>query len=482
MSLIKSGAALAFARLANQAVMFIGPIILVRLISVYDYGIYREFFVYATIAGIIGSAAVNRSLLYLLPKHPDSERQLVALSTLFVMFSSLIVALSVFGIDRFTELFSGFEFGLEVAIYLIVFLNFDYVECYWLVKNQIRKVIIYTLVRSAARLLAVVGAAYYYGDAATIIWSLIAVESIRLFYVVLSTLFARSNFRDRVRQSGIAREQLVFFSPLAIMASLETVNVNLGQLIVSDELGEEALAFYFVGSYAILIASLLYSSVSDLLFPKVVGAMSDNSFESLTPWRQMTNFYVAFMLAVTALGFVHANEIIGLLFSDKYLAAAPVFQVLIFGTLILSFDFNFVIRTLNKNTNSLVGYLILIPINLGISYALIAEHGLLAPAYAYLLAQACLTIYLGWRVILLTKLSFLQLFDWSQLSRISLAFLGSIAVLVMYTRFAGAEGLIHAIISSVLFLAVYLLLLGLVGFNALNYFGKQFGANVTTEI
>jgi len=474
MSLLKSGAALSFARLANQAVVFIGPIILVRLLSIQDYGVYREFFVYATIAGTLGSAAVNRSLLYLLPKYPKSEKRLVTLSTLFVLCCSTAVAAGFVLLSSFTGLLGDFPFAAEVAIYLIVFLNFDYVECFWLAKGQVRQVVSYTLIRSAARLVAAICAAYIFSSAESIILSLIAVEGLRLLYVLFSTLRNYRGLDSREHRPKLAVEQIVFFSPLALMASLEAINMNIGQLIVSSELGEESLALYFVGSYAVLVANLLYSSVSDLLFPKVVERATDDHFASLLPWRHMTNLYLVIMLAVTAIGYMHANEIISLLFSPKYLPAAAVFQLLIFGTLILSFDFNFVIRSLNKNFNSLIGYSILIPVNLIISYALIGQHGLLAPAYAYLIAQATLALYLGWRVKVLTGLSIGRMLEWAQLGRIIASFLIALIALHSYIYLVDTGGIVHAAISSIVFLAIYLLAMKALKVNTLNYFVSEF--------
>ncbi len=461
MSLVKSGLALSIARLANQAVMFIGPIILVRLISVHDYGVYREFFVYVNIGSILGCFAVNRSLLYMIPKYGEYERQIVLQSILFVLLGSVAVIGLFWMLHLNLNLFGDFKYVPELAIYLLLFLNLDYVENLWLAKGLIRHVVTYTITRSVFRLVAVILCAWYYESVSSMIFSLICVELVRMLFVFVYTLFKYSNIKvPNARSSKITTEQVMFFSPLALMASLEATNFNIGQLIVSAKLGEEALAYFFVGTYAVMISSLVYGSVSDVLFPTVIRNDRGKILDTLEPWRKVTNFYWLMMLAVCSIGAAYAETIVIFLFSEAYRPAIPVFRLLMLASLIQCFDFNFIIRVLNKNVNSVLGYLVLIPINLGVTYLLIDELGLFAPAIAFLLAQVALSVILCGRVLSLTGIRLSELIDWQQIVSISTCFLLALPVTYFFSTHL-EQSIVTAVIGSAVFLIVYLVLLRL---------------------
>lgn len=461
MSLVKSGLALSLARLANQAVMFIGPIILVRLISVHDYGVYREFFIYVNIGSILGCFAVNRSLLYIIPKYGEYERQIVLQSILFVLLGSLVVVGAFWAIHLKFGLFGDFNYVSPLAVYLILFLNLDYVENLWLAKGQIRHVVSYTMTRSMLRLLAVIFCAWYYQTVSSMVFSLIVVELVRLLFVFAYTLIKYTRGAPGSKVSAlVTKEQVIFFSPLAVMASLEAINFNIGQLIVSAKLGEEALAYFFVGSYAVMISSLVYGSVSDVLFPTVIRKDRGKILETLEPWRKVTNFYWLMMLALCSLGAAYAETIVIFLFSEAYRPAIPVFRLLMLASLIQCFDFNFIIRVLNKNVNSVLGYLVLIPINLGVTYLLIEDLGLFAPALAFLVAQMALSLILCARVLSLTGLKISELIDWGQIGAISSCFALSLPITYFFSSYLD-QSIITAASGAVLFLIAYLMLLRL---------------------
>ena len=52
--------------------MLISPVILVRLLSVHEFGMYREFLVYVSVLASIAGFGVNSSLLRFVPDDPQT--------------------------------------------------------------------------------------------------------------------------------------------------------------------------------------------------------------------------------------------------------------------------------------------------------------------------------------------------------------------------------------------------------------------------
>jgi len=68
----KQAAVLTAARFANYGLVLIGPIILVRILSVEQFGQYRQFVVYASFLQLFAAFSFAESLLYFVPSYAKS--------------------------------------------------------------------------------------------------------------------------------------------------------------------------------------------------------------------------------------------------------------------------------------------------------------------------------------------------------------------------------------------------------------------------
>ena len=72
---------------------------MVRLLSVEQYGEYRDFLLYGTILVLMVEFSINSSLAYFVPKYPARERLYFTQASLFVLCTSVatIVLVLLFG-------------------------------------------------------------------------------------------------------------------------------------------------------------------------------------------------------------------------------------------------------------------------------------------------------------------------------------------------------------------------------------------------
>src|ERR1700761_5819600 len=92
-------AILTLSRLASFGLMLISPIFLVRLLTVVDFGRYREFLLYASILQSFAQFSINDSLLYCVPANPRSPWRLARQTALLTSCSSLLVVMVLAAID-----------------------------------------------------------------------------------------------------------------------------------------------------------------------------------------------------------------------------------------------------------------------------------------------------------------------------------------------------------------------------------------------
>src|SRR5581483_12390607 len=92
-------AILTLARIANYGLMLISPVFLVRLLSVEEFGRYREFLLYASILQAFAQFSINDSLLYCVPANPGSPWRLARQTALLTLCSSALVVLVLAALD-----------------------------------------------------------------------------------------------------------------------------------------------------------------------------------------------------------------------------------------------------------------------------------------------------------------------------------------------------------------------------------------------
>src|SRR3954463_13626174 len=150
--LAKQAVLISLSRVANQALMVISPVVLVRLLSVQDFGRYREFLLYATLLTTFSAFSINPSLLYFVPSRPAATAVTIRRSLLLVAASSLTVMAIAIAADAVMhgQLFHGLRWS--IVVYVLLFVNFDFWEHLWLAEKKTAFVFAYTSGRLFARM------------------------------------------------------------------------------------------------------------------------------------------------------------------------------------------------------------------------------------------------------------------------------------------------------------------------------------------
>jgi len=137
-SFVSRGAVLASARLLNQALALLSPLLLVRLLDIVDYGRYRQFMALAILITSLGGFALAANLTYLLARSPERAAADVT-KTCALMFVVALVSALVVVLGRHwlvpAEIADSWRL---LALYVFMFLNLEVVVPYWLAQRRSR--------------------------------------------------------------------------------------------------------------------------------------------------------------------------------------------------------------------------------------------------------------------------------------------------------------------------------------------------------
>jgi O-antigen/teichoic acid export membrane protein len=444
----------------NQGLVVISPILLVRLLTVEEFGRYREFLLYAGLLSTICAFGINNSLLYFIPARPQSVRQMVRQALAMTFGTSVLVV----GITVLADYFaSGAILGgiaLPVAIYVLLFVNLDFWEFYWLALKRPLPVFAYTTGRLIARIVVVVVAASIWRDVLPIVWSLITLEAVRITGSWLAWRAAERSIdkADRAAEQSFWGEQFRYVFPVGMALILVTLNKSLGNLFVTKTLGVVALAHYAIGTHIQPVIGVLRNSVSDAVLPELAALKSAKGEGALPLWRRST---VVSMILLTAAGvvlFEFAHTFVVTLFSLSYEPAVLIFQIYLLVLVREVFDFGVALRAANKTTPIVTSSLFAILLNLLLLVTVLPIWGLPAAALAFVISRWAEGLVLSRSTMRAYNIGIKDLARWTDLGKVALAAL--LASIVLYGSFwIDHFGLIGVVLGSALFMVLFVVFL-----------------------
>jgi O-antigen/teichoic acid export membrane protein len=435
--------------------MLISPIFLVRLLTVVDFGRYREFLLYGAILQSFAQFSINDSLLYCVPANPDSPWRLARQTALLTLCSSLLVVLVLAALDSASGGQVVHGYLVPLAAYTLFSVNLDFWEYFWLARGHAKPVFFYSAGRLTLRVIVVVIVAMVTHDFHAIIWSLVALEAARLVAAGVALLVF-----DRSRQEPVLREpwrdQLRFCVPSGTASLLAMLNRNVSNVIVARLLGAAALAQYAIGRFGEPVVTTVRNSISAVILPEMVRKDRGSSAggTALALWQKATVVNAIMLLPIVVLVARYAVPLVTLVFGSNYVSAALIMQLYMLVVIRECFDFAPALRALNRTrplVESNVAGLITCTVAM---LLLIPLAGLPGAMLAFVIASYVDVTWLGWRTRQAYGVTVAELIPWRSIARTALA-AAVAALLIANSVWTDVFGRAGIVLAGLAYLAAY---------------------------
>jgi O-antigen/teichoic acid export membrane protein len=425
-------AILTLARMANYGLLIISPVILVRLLSVAQFGSYREFLLYATVLNTLSIFSINASLLYFIPAEPHSRWRVVRQTAVLLAASSVLVVGAMVAIDYVSGGRLVGHFVLPLAAFTLLSTNLDFWDYYWVATGRTGLVFTYSSVRLAARVAVATVTAAVTHNVETIIWALVVLEGVRLFVVAIVWMFVDKSRKEPPLEEPW-RAQLRYCVPTGTASVLSMLTRNFGSLVVARTLGAVSFAHFAIGRSGDPIVNILRTSVSSVVLPEMVRRGRGSRDASMALWRRATVVNAIVLLPVAVLILCFATPLIAIAFGKRYVAAAIVLKIYTLVMVRECFDFSPAIRA-NNRTRPLVESNVLSLIACGILLALLVPVAGVAGAMAAVaLATFVDAGWLAYRTMGSYQLTLGELIPWGSMGKTAGAAIVAGAVLFALT-------------------------------------------------
>jgi O-antigen/teichoic acid export membrane protein len=330
-SLTRSALWIAVAKTLAFAFGVILPVLLVRQLSVGEFGHYRQVFLAVNTAVAILPLGFAMNAYYFFPRQPQNKGKVVLNILLFYAFVSAAAGLAIVlrpgmlaGIFNTPDMLR-YEPMIALAIFVLV--SSSFFETVAIANGETRLAGTFIIVSTFSRVLLMLGAAVLFGTVLALVWAATIQGFIQMAILIA---YVATRFRGSWGWPDwrLLRAQLGYILPLGFSAILWWSQMDLHNYFVSNRLGPEVFAIYSVGCLQLPLWGVLLESVGSVMIPAVSGLQSRNDRRQIVVLTAammrklaMVCFPVLFFLLVTG------RDFIVILFTERYLDAWPVFAI-----------------------------------------------------------------------------------------------------------------------------------------------------------
>jgi O-antigen/teichoic acid export membrane protein len=390
--LTKRAALLAVAKIVGYALTLPLPIILVRLLSQSDFGLYKQAFQLVTTLVALLGLQFSVSIYYFMPRHPDKKPQVILNVLIFYGLLGGLTALFfalyprwITPIYKTDDLVSLVPF---IGIAMLLWLLSSLLEVITIADGDVRSASLFTVMIQLTKSALLIAAGLIFRSTQAIVIAAVVQGTLQCGILFV---YLKKRYGPFWRSFDLAlfKAQISNALPFGLGALAFGAQADLHNYFVSHYFEPALFAIYSVGCFDIPLLGMLYESVVSVLLPEVARLQVKEDNEGIislwaTAIRKLAFFYVPTYVLL----FVLREEVITFLFTKQYKASAIIFAInLLLLPLYLSVYTSFMRAFDDLRYYRLKLSLVMIPVTCALLYAGIHTAGLVGAVSACVIAQ-----------------------------------------------------------------------------------------------
>jgi len=307
------------------------PLLLVRRLDQTQFGIYKQLFLIFNTAVMVLPLGFGMSAYYFLPRERDRRQEIVLNIMLYNLGMGALACIAFLIYPALLDIIFH-QPGLTsyaplVGMVMLLWVVSTALEILPIANGEMKfasaMIVGVQLTRTAIYLAAVLA----FGSVRALVYAAI-VQGVLQTGVLLWYVESRfPNFWRRF-DAGLLRSQLSYALPLGFAGWLYTAQTDLHSYFVSNRLGAAVYAIYAVGTVQLPLMGLLAEATNVVVIPRVsVLQQANEAREIILLVARAMRKLAAVYFPIYAMLMVTAHEFVAFLFTKRYLASVPVFQI-----------------------------------------------------------------------------------------------------------------------------------------------------------
>lgn len=404
--MIKQASHIALGSIIVQGATILMYIFLARLLDEIQFATLRQIFLLQSILIAIFVSALPTAMMYFWGRCEESIKKQIIVNQFIIIISCVALSLCLVLFFLSTEiayLFNNYTMAPLLRVYSIATLGFVasvILPSFLLCMDRLSLNVFFATGIAFLNSVPPVYLAFYNASFESII-SIISFTQlsvgIGLFFYMWRVSYHPSFKYSFKRQCSAI---LKYMWPLMLATTLSIVGLKVDHIIVSGLLGLTLYAIYSVGAFELPLFSIIQNAMTTAIMPSITAKLKSGQInEAMGLWKQ-ANRNVALVTFPIAIIFIHYAElIISLLFSDKYIDAAPIFAVFTILVFLRVMQFGLILKAIGETKQELLANCIYIVISASGAYIMTMHFGVVGAACWVLFS----TIILAVLISILTK-------------------------------------------------------------------------------
>lgn len=340
-------------KLLGYGVRLILPYFLVRLMTVADFGAYRQFFLLEVYIATLFQLGLNQALYYFIPRDERNSGAYFLNSVLMnvTIFTAAFVVIGLFvgPLSQWLNMAILKDAFWLLAAYTVFLMLTTACDCYLTARQKIKSSALFEIGGQVLASAVTVITAYLTRRLDAVLMALVVARAVQLIAMLGFIHFRLNGFFAERYFFGL-REQIRYGVILGLAGTCGTMLTRLHDFFVSRYYGTEVYAVYSVGCTEIPVIQIFTQSIAVVALGQFASLELQHDREGIRRlWRKILTSTYAVTLPTIAFLLLVAKPLIVFMFTGTYADAVPIFQINTLLKLHLLFNATLVLRAMDRN-------------------------------------------------------------------------------------------------------------------------------------
>tara|TARA_Y100001935_G_C17275852_1_gene494611 strand:+ start:30 stop:1499 length:1470 start_codon:yes stop_codon:yes gene_type:complete len=448
---------------------FLVPIILVRIFSETDYGLYKQILFICLFIAPLLRFHFSHSLYYFYPLTNSKDEQDSLLSQTFFQLLAISILFSII-LFLFKSSLTGMQFFIqfneyvfEIAILIFFAVSSSILENIFIVEKKSKLVVLFSSVDKFIRTFFLFSFLFLFMTIKGALLGLILHSSFR-FIFLLYYLFKKYRISLSKINGQLLKKQWNYVYPMGIGMFIGSLGKHADKIFLLSFLTSEDFAIYSIGNLNIPFIAMVYGSIGSVILPQISKYSKMNEFSKATMlWKSMILKNSIITIPIVIFFLIQAENIFLILFTDKYLASANVFRILLLILIIQMLGHGYILRGFARTKTILYGKIFRTIISIFFGYFLVKNLGVIGAAVTYLISFSVNAIYQLEKTRKLSNSNWNNLLPWLDFLKITIITIPSI-ISIFFIDLLIKDSLLNLLISLISYFSLILIFMNLTGY------------------
>jgi O-antigen/teichoic acid export membrane protein len=407
----------------DYAMQFLLPMVLVRCLTPESFGQYRLLWLAVVTLTVAVQMQMPQTLYFFLPRSDAATKRLYVHQTMLYLGTACL--LGGLALSPWNPLLPDSLRSLDEYAWLLppiaTLLGLTYLlDILPTIEERVDLQARFTMAMSLLRTLSLGGAAWLTGDVHVVIALLLALLAVK-FLVLLAYVGRMHGLRGAWFERRGFVGQFSHAAPFGIASALHGLRAQADQWVAASLFALGNFAAFSVGAVLQPMVSLVRQSVNFVFMPSMSRLQAAGDLAGMVEINNRANVMVATLVyPMLAFAFVFAEEIVTLVYTHAYVAAAPVMRVYVASLALYVVEVSSIMLLMREGSFAARLNLVVLVASVALSWFAAQRFGLAGAAVGSTLALYAERYGTLRRIKTATGIPLTRLQDWPALARLML--------------------------------------------------------------